>query len=60
MYLSYRMNCECMMDYLTKFAEIDKSKDGFLDLDEFCDYLHLPASEEVKTIFNIYDIVSML
>lgn len=50
------MNCDCMMDYLTKFSEIDTSKDGVLDLDEFCNYLHLPSSEEVKTIFRIYDI----
>ena len=47
-----------MMDYLVKFAEIDQSKDGVLDLDEFCDHLHLPSTEEVKTIFSIYDIVS--
>ncbi|XP_066929083.1 lysophosphatidylcholine acyltransferase 2-like [Clytia hemisphaerica] len=51
------MNCDCMIDYMKKFAEIDSSKDGKLDLEEFCDYLHLPiSSEEVKTIFRIYDI----
>ena len=54
------MNCDCMIDYMKKFAEIDSSKDGKLDLEEFCDYLHLPkSSEEVKTIFRIYDIVSI-
>lgn len=54
-----RMNCECMIDYLKKFAKIDRSKDGHLDLQEFCDYLNLPLSEEIKTIFRIYDIVSV-
>ena len=43
---------------MKRFAEIDSKKDGVLDLQEFCDYLHLPVSEEVKTIFRIYDIVS--
>lgn len=54
------MNCDCMMDYMERFAKIDLSKDGVLDLKEFCQYLHLPLSEEVKTIFQIYDIVSIL
>lgn len=47
-----------MMDYLKKFAEMDLLKDGYLDIQEFCEYLNLPLSEEVKTIFRIYDIVS--
>ena len=59
-FLVYRMNCDCMMDYMKRFAEMDLSKDGVLDLEEFCDYLHLPLSEEVKTIFRIYDIVIIL
>lgn len=54
------MNCDCMIDYMKKFAKMDKNKNGSLDIDEFCDYLNLPVSEELKTIFQIYDIVRFL
>jgi len=50
------MNCECMIEYLQKFAMIDKSRDGVIDMEEFCEYLCLPPTEEVKTIFRIYNI----
>ena len=52
------MNADCMIEYMQKFALIDKSRDGVVNLEEFCEYLHLPLTKEVQTIFRIYDIVS--
>ena len=49
-----------MLEYLGKFSKMDKSLDGFIDLEEFCEYLNLPPTEEVKNIFRIYDIVSLM
>ena len=54
------MNCDCMIVYLRKFAKVDTTCDGVIDLKEFCTYLNLPPTKEVKTIFRIYDIVSFL
>lgn len=50
------MNCDCMIEYFRKFAKIDQNCDGVISLEEFCDYLNLPPTEEIKTIFRIYDI----
>ena len=53
-----RMNADCMIEFMQKFALIDKSRDGVVDIEEFCEYLHLPLTKEVQIIFRIYDIVS--
>lgn len=50
------INCDYMMEQLHKFSKIDLNLDGFIDLDEFCDYLNLPATEEIQIIFHLYDI----
>lgn len=50
------MNCDGMINQLIKFAKMDTALDGVIDIVEFCDFLNMPPTEEVKTIFRIYDI----
>lgn len=50
------INCDYMIEQLHKFSKIDLNGDGKVDVDEFCDYLNLPATEEVLSLFKIYDI----
>ncbi|XP_065676603.1 lysophosphatidylcholine acyltransferase 2-like [Hydra vulgaris] len=47
------INCEHMIEYLHKFAIIDKNHDGYIDFTEFSNYLHLPHNDEVKAMFHI-------
>ena len=50
------INCDFMLEQLQRFSAIDINYDGFIDIDEFCDHLNLPPTEDVITIFRIYDI----
>ena len=45
-----------MLEQLERFCVIDLNYDGYIDIDEFCDFLNLPPTDDVCTMFRIYDL----
>ena len=43
---------QMMMDF------VNMSSDGLITLEKFAEYLHLPVSEALVALFNLYDRVS--
>ena len=41
---------------LREFSIIDTDRDGYIDLEELCTHLNLPASNEISTLARIYDV----
>ena len=48
-----------MKRHLSQFAEIDENKDGYVDIEEFCQYLSLPVSSQLRDVFSLYDRVRL-
>ncbi|XP_062501153.1 lysophosphatidylcholine acyltransferase 2-like isoform X2 [Corticium candelabrum] len=49
------MDLNDMKRHLSQFAEIDENKDGYVDIEEFCQYLSLPVSSQLRDVFSLYD-----
>ena len=47
-----------IMDYLTRFAEIDSDKDGWITVDDMATFLGVPASTRLQVLFAGTDTVS--
>jgi len=52
----YDLDLKGAKDILKKFAAMNISKDGRLDMDGFCDYLSLPKTPYTEDLFHLFDV----
>lgn len=51
----FRLKFDHANDLLDKYYAIAKNSGGNITYDEFAKYLHLPKSEALEEVFNLYD-----
>lgn len=50
---------DTVQEILSRYLDIVKYSDhGMIDINKFAEYLHLPVSEALKEVFDLYDRVS--